>query len=440
MCILPKVDNDSELFVERHQIRCSDPRFVELDHYCFLAKNLYNAANYECRARYIDGRNLMSTDHKPVKLLSYGALCRIMLNHPDFKALPCCVSQQVLRLLCGNWHTYFSTIVDARANPEKYDAPPKPPGYLNKKHGRFPIFYTSQGVLKRGLKGSTAARSPVRGVGIPVLLCETAVPYPDIEQVRILPRTKYNSIYVEVVYKRKEQKHDLNPEWCAGIDLGVTILAAVASNKPGFTPRIVNGGPLKSVNQYYNKRLARLQSLAAPTAIERQGRVFTNAMRTLNRNRYHQIQDYMHKASTMIVNDLVRERVGTIVVGHTKGWKQGSNIGHVNNQNFVYIPHLRFLNMLRYKSEAAGIIFVETEESFTSVASFLDQDQMAEEIEFSGRRRYRGLYISRKYGRAHADVNAAYNMIRKVIPNAFSKGIVGVAVHPVRIRPYQRAA
>lgn len=430
----------TDILVERHQIKASDPRFAALDQYCFLAKNLYNAANYECRARYIDGRNLMSTDHKPVKLLSYGALCRIMLPHPDFKALPCCVSQQVLRLLCSNWHTYFSTLVDFRKDPSKYDTLPKPPGYLNKKHGRFPIFYTSQGVLKRGFKGSAAARNPVRGVGIPIVLCETAVPYQDVEQVRIIPKTKHNSIYIEVAYKRKEQQHELNPEWCAGVDLGVTIIAAVASNKPGFQPRIVNGGPLKSVNQFYNKNLARLQSLAAPLALDNQGRVFTNAMRVLNRNRYHQVQDYMHKASKLIIDDLVREKIGTLVVGYTKGWKQGSNIGAVNNQNFVFIPHLRFLNMLKYKAESAGIAFIEADEDFTSTASFLDNDEMSETAEFSGRRRFRGLYISRKHGRIHADVNAAFNILRKVIPNAFSKGTAGVAVHPVRLSPYRRAA
>jgi len=83
----------------------------------------------------------------------------------------------------------------------------------------------------------------------------------NVKQARIIPRNGY---YVgEVIYERKEAPASLHTSLYGGIDIGLNNLAAVTSNKAGFHPRIVNGRPIKSINQWYNKERARLQTLLA---------------------------------------------------------------------------------------------------------------------------------------------------------------------------------
>jgi IS605 OrfB family transposase len=141
----------------------------------------------------------------------------------------------------------------------------------------------------------------------------------------------------------------------------------------------------------------------------------------------------------------VREGVGTLVVGKNDGWKQEVNMGKRNNQNFVFIPHSRFIDMLTYKAELVAIRVIVTEEGYTSKASFLDLDELPiydpdfdheQQTEgkprFSGKRVKRGLYLAADGRPINADVNGAYNIIRKVAPEAFAEGVEGAVVHPVR--------
>jgi putative transposase len=260
-----------------------------------------------------------------------------------------------------------------------------------------------------------------------------------VQQVRIVPRTGY--YVVEVVYERESIPAAVNPALHAGIDIGLTTLATIASDKPGFVPRIVNGRPVKSINQCYNQRKAELQS--------RLGHPGTTAhLERLTAHRTRQIEHYLHTASRRIIDLLVAEGIGTLVIGKNPLWKHEANLGRRGNQNFVSVPHARFVDMLGYKAELVGIQVIVTEESYTSKASFLDGDPLPvyddarpEQAHFSGRRVKRGLYQAAHGRRLNADVNGAYNIIRKVLPDAFSKGIAGAAVHPVRLAVRtQRAA
>jgi IS605 OrfB family transposase len=215
-------------------------------------------------------------------------------------------------------------------------------------------------------------------------------------------------------------------------------LAALTSNKPGFVPVLVNGRPVKSVNQWYNKRKAELQSKLGHTGT-------TKRMERLTNKRNRPIDHYMHTASRWIIDDLVAHGIGTLVIGKNEGWKQGANMGKRTNQNFVSIPHARFIQMLSYKAELVGIRVILTEESYTSKASFLDRDEIPvyhpkrkEQPNFSGKRVKRGLYRAADGTLINADINAAGNIVRKVAPDAF--GTEGVedgkghkpVVHPVR--------
>jgi len=145
----------------------------------------------------------------------------------------------------------------------------------------------------------------------------------------------------------------------------------------------------------------------------------------------------MHEASRYLVNHLVSQGVSKLIIGHNKLWKQETNIGKCNNQNFVSIPHSRFFAMLKYKCNLEGISIVEREESYTSKCSFLDLEPIKKQTKYVGLRVKRGLFRSQSGININADVNGSYNILRKEIPEAFSQGIEAVVVQPVRVNPYQ---
>jgi putative transposase len=144
--------------------------------------------------------------------------------------------------------------------------------------------------------------------------------------------------------------------------------------------------------------------------------------------------------SRRIIDLLVAEGIGTLCIGQNPLWKQEVNLGRRNNQIFVSVPHARFIEMLTYKAELVGIQAIVTEESYTGKASFLNGDlvptydaQFQKAPIFSGRRVKRGLYRSGSGQHINADVNGAYNIMRKVAPNAFARASRGCVVHPVRL-------
>jgi putative transposase len=204
-------------------------------------------------------------------------------------------------------------------------------------------------------------------------------------------------------------------------------LVTITSNKPGFVPLVVNGRPLKSIHQYYNRRRAELQSrLPLGASSQRLERL------TDRRNR--RIHHEMHLASRRVIDLLQREGLGTLVIGKNDGWKQEINLGKRTNQNFVIIPQARFIAMLAYKAELVGIQVIAREESYTSKCSFLDWESIEKHEHYCGRRVRRGLFISAQGRRIQADVNASYNILRKEVPCAFdAAGIEGAVVRPVRL-------
>jgi putative transposase len=219
----------------------------------------------------------------------------------------------------------------------------------------------------------------------------------------------------------------------ASVDVGVNVLAAITSNHVGFVPRLVNGRPIKSINQFYNKRRAELQqSLGHPGTTKRMERLVTK--------RNDRINHYLHFASRHIIDLLVAEGIGTLVLGKNPRWKQESPLGRVNNQHFVQLPHARFLAMPTYKAQLAGVQVVVQEESYTSKASFLAGDSLPaydsrreDHPRFSGRRVQRGLYRASTGRRIHADINGSYNIGRKAFPDSFGQGIEAAVVRPTRL-------
>ena len=233
---------------------------------------------------------------------------------------------------------------------------------------------------------------------------------------------------VEVVYEKTPQiAENLNPAWYAGGDIGLDNLVTITSNKPGFVPVVVNGRPLKSTNQYYNQRRAELQSRLPVGASSKR-------LERLTDKRNRRIQSELHLASRRVIELLLEAGIGTLVIGKNAGWKQEINLGRRTNQNFVSIPHARYIEMLAYKAELVGVRVIVREESYTSKCSFLDLEPIERHATYLGRRVKRGLFISAQGRRIQADVNGSYNILRKEVPCAFdAAGIEGAVVRPVRL-------
>jgi putative transposase len=389
--------------VEQHHIKASDARFGAIDAAAFAAKNLYNKALYEVRQAFI---------HRG-EYLPFAQVYHILKRSEEYQALPRKVSQLVLKQLDQNWRSFFAAIKDWREHPERYLGRPKLPGYKPKQAGRFLLTYNSQAISRPMLRQGIIAPS-----GLEI---EVRTDKENVKQVRIVPRKGH--YVVEVVYEREAEANDLDATLVAGVDFGIDNLMLVTSNLAGFVPLAVNGRSLKSINQFYNKRKAHLQSMV--------GTQTTKRLLRLTNKRNRKVKHVLHLATRRVIDHLVANRIGVLVIGYNPEWKQQVNIGRANNQKFVAIPHAQAVQMLTYKAQLARIDVILQEESYTSKCSFLDGEFPQKQRQYAGRRVQRGLFRASDGTFINADVNGAYNIIVKAFPNAF-EGIEGVVVHPVR--------
>jgi putative transposase len=303
--------------VEQTIIGKTDPRYILIDTAAFASKNLYNAALYEIRQAFI-----FTGIYR-----SYNTMDKCMQSHEAYKALPAKVSQQILMVLDRNWKSFFEALKAYNEDPSKFLGRPKLPKYKHKTEGRNILVYTIQ-ALSRGKNGLK------RGIIKPSMLpIEVQTKQKDVDQVRIVPRKGF--YVVEVVYGKEVKQADVNPAFYAGIDIGTNNLVALTSNKPGFRSVLVNGRPVKSVNQFYNKRKAELQKQLGHTGT-------TKRMERMTNKRNRRIDHYMHTASKRIIALLVKEGIGALCIGKNDAWKQEANMGKRNNQNFVQIPSRSF--------------------------------------------------------------------------------------------------
>src|SRR4028118_370232 len=389
---------------ERHIIKSTEHRFVEIDKLAFQSKNLYNAANYVIRQSFVYGWSY----------INYNEMNRLMKSHQAYKAMPAKVSQQILMILDRNWKSFFEAVKAYKVDDSKFTGRPKMPKYKDKVKGRNILVYTIQAISSKLLKKGIIKLSDTN------LSIKTKVNPDRVCQVRLVP--KCDSYVIEVIYDKSEPTVS-DDKFVASIDLGLDNLVALTSNQPGFTPLLINGRPLKSINQFYNKRSSQLQSQL------KGGRKTSPRIQRLTRCRNQKIDNYLHQASRLIVDVVSAKQIGTLVVGKNEQWKTEINLGKQTNQNFVNIPHSRLIEMLEYKARLAGINVIVQEESYTSRANFMGQDPIPvygktkKEPMFTGKRIKRGLYKTSTGQLINSDINASYNILRKAIPNAFSNGI-----------------
>ncbi|GGA40703.1 RNA-guided endonuclease TnpB family protein [Okeania sp. KiyG1] len=398
--------------VDRHIINRTHIYWRVCDELAFKSKNLYNLANYYCRQHFF----------KCGKSLDLTKLYHATKNSDAYRALPTKVSKQIIKCLVATWRGYFQAIKEWSKYPGKFLGKPKIPKYKNKTQGRNVVIYSKESVYKAPLKDGICHLS-MSEIKIPVVV-DTVI------EVRIVPAT--GCYVIEVVYEKKSVAQ-INSTYLAGIDLGIDRLVALATNKPGVKPMLVNGKPLKSVNQLYNKRKAKHQSSL------KGNRKTSRKIEALSYHRNRFVSNYLHNTSLLVVNYLVTNNIGTVVIGKNDNWKQSTNIGKINNQKFTQIPHCKLIEQITYKCQLAGIKVIETEESYTSKTSALDLELPCKHQLYVGKRVKRGLFRSSKGKAINADVNGSIQIIRKKFPEAFSaEGIVSCAVQPVLVNPISR--
>lgn len=385
----------------------------EAQRVCHFSKNLYNAANYEMRQSFIAGK----------KKSNYQISTEFAKeNQPDYRALPAQCSQQIINLLEKNWKSFFKIAKDRKKNPKKYKGIPKLPRY-KKKDGYNILIITSQ-QLGSKLTKHGYLKLP-KGIDLKI---KTRIFLEQIQQIRIVPEA--TCFKCEIVYEKEIVKNEnLKEENKISIDLGVNNLATMFINDEAFSSCIINGRPLKSINQFYNKKLASLKSFVGDKS--------SNRIRTFTKRRNNKVKDYIHKASRWIINFCEQYNIGHLIIGKNDGWKQKSKMSKKVNQHFVGIPFDMLINQLIYKAEDAGIIVELTEESYTSKIDHFAGESFGHKEKYLGKRIHRGLFKSSSEKVINADVNGAIGIMRKVVGESLVTKItdsVG-AFTPVIITP-----
>ena len=396
---------------EKHVIGSSNPFFDMLMDFCHKSKNLYNHANYLIRQEFV-------SNDKWIRYEELDKLLKADTEYADYAEMPTAQSaQQTLRLIDKNYKSFFKAIKDWSKHKEKYLGRPKLPNYL-KKNSEYLLILTNQDCKVKD--GYVHFPKVFKGFRIKPKFIERE-DYNSFQQVRIIPHK--NKLTIELVYKINicDKKADNNRY--IGIDIGVNNLATVANNIDD-TAFIINGRPVKSINQFYNKQISYYSGICK----RMNSRDYSSRMDRLTETRNAKINDYMHKASRKIIDYCIGNQINTIVIGKNKEWKQEVDIGKKNNQNFVHIPFARLIEMIQYKAEECGIAVILTEESYTSGTSFIDDEQPVKESYNKARRVKRGLFRSNNGTLINADLNGAYQIIKKVAPIKWSRGC---ALHPV---------
>ena len=386
---------------ERHLIKPSHELYATLDDLTFKAKNLYNHGLYLYRQSYFEHKK---NPDNPV--LSWADIDKTLRKqgHDDIRALPSKVAGTVLKNLGENISSFWKLV--RLKNKGELNQKPKLPGYLHKTEGRYPLSFNYQTFgAKRG-SNNELFLCP-KGINLPI---PTKVSNP--KQVRITP--SHNNFIIEVIYDAEERTQKQTSKY-AGIDLGVDNFATVTFSTHN-NPLIIKGLELKSINQGYNRLIAKAQEqLPAPQ------RTSKHIHRLWSRRSWI-LTTKIHQMTAFLATLFDEMRIEKVFIGKNNNWKQNLPFGKKVKQRFAFLPYETFIEQLQYKCQLRGIAVITQEESYTSKASFLDGDDIpvygeVDNPKFSGRRIKRGLYRTGDGQLINADVNGAYNIMRKGLMN-----------------------
>ena len=378
----------------------SKKEFRNLKYLCHIAKNLKNQAIYNVRQHYFKNK----------KYLSYNENYKMLKNSENYKKLNSNMAQQILKEVDESFKSFFALLKLTKNG--QYNSKIKLPNYLAK--DGFTTLVIGFVRLKDDMlivpySNSFKKTHQEVKVKLPSVLKDKK-----IKEIRIIPKQHSRYFEIQYIYEVKEIQRELNENNVLGIDLGIDNLCTCVTNTGASF--IIDGRKLKSINQYYNKINAKLQGIKDKQKIERT----TLRQKRITRKRNNRINDYLSKAARTIVNYCLNNDIGKLVLGYNEDFQRNSNIGSINNQNFVNIPYRKLRDKLIYLCKLYGIEFKLQEESYTSKASFFDGDEIPiydkenpQEYIFSGKRIKRGLYQTSGGKLINADCNGALNILRK---------------------------
>lgn len=390
------------LTVKQQIKHLSKEDYKSIKELCHIAKNLTNEAIYNVRQYYF-------TEDK---FLKYEKNYTLLKSSPNYKELNSNIAQQILKEVDGSFKSFFGLIKLAKQGKYSFKDC-KLPRYLPKDgYTTLVIGFVRLNGNKLILPFSNNFKKTHKVVEItipPVLLDKK------VKEIRILPKANARYFEIQYIYETECIQRNLNTQNALALDLGVNnLVTAVSSTGKSF---IVDGRKLKSINQWFNKENARLQSIKDKQHF---GKKPTSRQKAIARDCNNKVNDYMNKAARMIIDYCINNDIGTLIAGYNVTFQRNSHIGKQNNQNFVNIPYGRLRDKLAYMCELNGITYVEQEESYTSKASFWDKDNIPvynndnpKEYEFSGNRVHRGLYETANGKTFNADINGALNIMRK---------------------------
>ena len=390
------------LTVKQQIKHLSKEDYKSIKELCHIAKNLTNEAIYNVRQYYF-------TENK---FLKYEKNYTLLKSSPNYKELNSNMAQQILKEVDGSFKSFFGLIKLAKQGKYSFKDC-KLPRYLPKDgYTTLVIGFVRLNGNKLILPFSNNFKKTHKVVEItipPVLLDKK------VKEIRVLPKANARYFEIQYIYETECIQRNLNTQNALALDLGVNnLVTAVSSTGKSF---IVDGRKLKSINQWFNKEKARLQSIKDKQHF---GKKPTSRQKAIARDCNNKVNDYMNKAARMIIDYCINNDIGTLIAGYNVTFQRNSHIGKQNNQNFVNIPYGRLRDKLAYMCELNGITYVEQEESYTSKASFWDKDNIPvynndnpKEYEFSGNRVHRGLYETANGKTFNADINGALNIMRK---------------------------
>jgi len=412
------------LTVKQQVKHLSKSDYNTLKELCHTAKNLYNQGLYNVRQHYFENK----------EFLKYESNYHLLKTSDNYKLLNSNMAQQILKEVDGAFKSFFGLIRLAQKGEYSFKDI-KLPGYL-KKEGftTLVIGFVRTNDNKLKIPYSNVFRKTHRPITIsmPPILADKK-----IKEIRIVPKANAKFFEIQYTYEVAAEERKLNIDNALAIDLGVNNLATcVTTTGKSF---IVDGRRLKSINQWFNKRNAHLQSIKDKQGMKKDT---TNLQKTIRRKRNNQVSDYISKTARLIINYCLENDIGNIVIGYNKTLQRSCNLGKANNQNFVSLPLGNLKKKIFYLCKMYGIKLTIQEESYTSKASFFDGDMIPrycvnnpKDYLFSGSRTKRGMYCTANGSNLNADINGALNIMRKsnVVPleGLYARGEVDT---PIRIR------
>ena len=412
------------LTIKQQVKHLSKEDYLTIKELCHTAKNLANEAIYNVRQYYFTEG----------EFLKYEKNYTLLKNSPNYKALNSNMAQQILKEVDGSFKSFFGLLKLTKQGKYAFrDC--KLPHYLPKDgYATLVIGFVRLNGNKLILPFSNNFKKTHKAVEItipPVLLDKK------VKEIRIIPKAGARFFEIQYTYESECIQRNLNKNNALALDLGINNLVTAVSNS-GKT-FIIDGRKLKSINQWFNKENARLQSIKDKQHFDKKT---TNRQKAIARDRNNKVNDYMSKVARKVIDYCVANDIGTLVVGYNETFQRSSKIGKQNNQNFVNISYGRLRSKLKYLCELNSIVFEKQEESYTSKASFWDRDDIPvynadnpKEYQFSGSRIHRGLYETAGGKTVNADVNGALNIMKK--SNVVDMNILygrGEVDTPVRIR------